>query len=87
MAGTQSAAGAVGAKQGKARFRKSWGPKNSARCYNFEGSNDVVGIVMLEIQGATDLPRLRNSKSPSCQSTCAGVHALCDGPCERRLLT
>jgi hypothetical protein len=26
-----------------------------------EGANDIVGIVMLEIQGADDLPRLANS--------------------------
>lgn len=44
---------------GKARFRKSWGPKN--RDYNFSASNDIIGIVLLEIKGATDLPKLRNS--------------------------
>ncbi|KAF7793754.1 hypothetical protein EIP86_004873 [Pleurotus ostreatoroseus] len=43
----------------KTRFRKSWGVKN--RDYNFSaGSNDIIGIVMLEVQGASDLPRLRN---------------------------
>jgi hypothetical protein len=26
------------------------------------GANDIVGIVMLEIQGADDLPRLANSE-------------------------
>lgn len=26
-----------------------------------EGQNDIVGIVMLEIQSAEDLPRLKNS--------------------------
>ncbi|KAL4245597.1 Phosphatidylserine decarboxylase proenzyme 2 [Abortiporus biennis] len=42
----------------KTKFRKSWGPKN--RDYNFSAANDIMGIVMLEIQGATDLPKLRN---------------------------
>ncbi|EIN06937.1 hypothetical protein PUNSTDRAFT_70671 [Punctularia strigosozonata HHB-11173 SS5] len=28
--------------------------------YNFEAANDIVGIVTLDIQGATDLPRLKN---------------------------
>ena len=30
--------------------------------YEFKGSNDIVGIVMLEIQGAEDLPKISNSK-------------------------
>jgi len=30
--------------------------------YEFKGTNDIVGIVMLEIQGADDLPRLANSE-------------------------
>jgi phosphatidylserine decarboxylase len=29
--------------------------------FKFQGSNDIVGIVLLEIQNATDLPRLANS--------------------------
>ncbi|KAF5359407.1 hypothetical protein D9756_003659 [Leucocoprinus leucothites] len=28
--------------------------------YKFAGGNDIMGIVMLEVQGAEDLPRLRN---------------------------
>lgn len=45
----------------KARFRKSWGAKNTTD-YNFSASqNDIMGIVLLEIKGAKDLPRLRNS--------------------------
>ncbi|EGO24192.1 hypothetical protein SERLADRAFT_361384 [Serpula lacrymans var. lacrymans S7.9] len=40
------------------KFRKSWGPKKTD--YNFSAGNDIVGIVMLEILGATDLPRLKN---------------------------
>lgn len=46
---------------GKSKFRKSWGPKNP-RGYNFSAtSHDIVGIVMLEVQGASDLPKLKNS--------------------------
>ena len=30
--------------------------------FELEADNDIMGIVMLEIHGATDLPRLRNSK-------------------------
>jgi phosphatidylserine decarboxylase len=44
----------------KSRFRKSWGPKNTD--YSFAASNDIIGIVMLEIKGATDLPKVKNSK-------------------------
>jgi phosphatidylserine decarboxylase len=29
--------------------------------YKFQGENDIVGIVLLEIQSASDLPRLLNS--------------------------
>jgi phosphatidylserine decarboxylase len=36
------------------------GQKNEA--FELEADNDIVGIVMLEIHGATDLPRLRNSE-------------------------
>lgn len=43
----------------KTKFRKSWATKKVD--YNFSAANDIMGIVMLEIQGATDLPRLKNS--------------------------
>ncbi|KAF9236303.1 phosphatidylserine decarboxylase-domain-containing protein [Melanogaster broomeanus] len=43
----------------KKKFRKSWLANKSA-AYNFSAANDIVGIVMLEIQGATDLPKLKN---------------------------
>ncbi|KAI0693420.1 phosphatidylserine decarboxylase-domain-containing protein [Cytidiella melzeri] len=44
----------------KARFRKSWGAKPAAG-FNFSaGPNDIMGIVMLEIKCAKDLPKLRN---------------------------
>jgi len=29
--------------------------------YQYAGGNDIIGIVMLEVQSAEDLPRLRNS--------------------------
>ncbi|KAI0635493.1 phosphatidylserine decarboxylase-domain-containing protein [Trametes polyzona] len=42
----------------KSKFRKSWGTK--AKDFNFNAANDIIGIVMLEIQGAQDLPKLKN---------------------------
>lgn len=44
--------------------RKIPGPWNGQTSGGFEleADNDVMGIVMLEIHSATDLPRLRNSK-------------------------
>ncbi|TCD64361.1 hypothetical protein EIP91_004230 [Steccherinum ochraceum] len=45
----------------KGKFRKSWVGGSKQAGYNFSaGSNDVVGIVMLEIAKASDLPKLRN---------------------------
>lgn len=44
----------------KKRFRKSWSSKKIDYNFSTANSNDIVGIVMLEIQGATDLPRLKN---------------------------
>ncbi|KAF6755024.1 hypothetical protein DFP72DRAFT_847981 [Ephemerocybe angulata] len=35
------------------------------KAFQFEGSNDIVGIVMLEIQRADDLPRLSNINKPT----------------------
>lgn len=52
---------------GKHRFKRSWATSKSAD-YNFSAANDIVGIVMLEIQGATDLPRLKNSEFRSLTS-------------------
>ncbi|EJD45982.1 hypothetical protein AURDEDRAFT_113883 [Auricularia subglabra TFB-10046 SS5] len=40
------------------KFQRAWGSKQSG--YSFSQQQDVVGIVMLEIQGAEDLPRLKN---------------------------
>lgn len=45
----------------KQRLKRSWAMSKNAG-YNFSAANDIVGIVMLEIQGATDLPRLKNSE-------------------------
>lgn len=45
----------------KKRFKRSWATGKNAD-YNFSAANDIVGIVMLEIQGATDLPKLKNSR-------------------------
>ena len=39
--------------------RMGWRRKSD---FEFKGANDIVGIVMLEIQSADDLPRLANSK-------------------------
>ncbi|EPS93599.1 hypothetical protein FOMPIDRAFT_1055836 [Fomitopsis schrenkii] len=45
----------------RAKFRKSWGGgANKKTDYNFSAANDILGIVMLEIQTAADLPRLKN---------------------------
>ncbi|KAI6039702.1 phosphatidylserine decarboxylase-domain-containing protein [Pisolithus marmoratus] len=54
-------AGAIPTLTGsKMKFsRKSGAPQNNYE-YNFSAANDIVGIVMLEVQGATDLPKLKN---------------------------
>lgn len=36
--------------------------KKKGRDYNFNAAEDILGIVMLEIKGATDLPKLKNSE-------------------------
>lgn len=65
-----SSAGPPGAVSGKGpgkgkgkKFRRSWSSQKRAD-YNFLTENDIQGIVMLEILGATDLPKLKNSESP-----------------------
>ncbi len=45
--------------QQKSKFRRSWAAKG--KDYNFNAANDILGIVMLEIQSAKDLPKLKNS--------------------------
>ncbi|RPD72321.1 hypothetical protein L226DRAFT_537138 [Lentinus tigrinus ALCF2SS1-7] len=44
----------------KSRFRKSWGAGGKGKVFNFNAANDIMGIVLLEIQGAKDLPKLKN---------------------------
>ncbi|KAH7884251.1 phosphatidylserine decarboxylase-domain-containing protein [Phlebopus sp. FC_14] len=54
-----ASAGALPTLTPKKKFRKSWSVTKRTD-YNFSAANDIVGIVMLEIQGTTDLPRLKN---------------------------
>jgi phosphatidylserine decarboxylase len=64
---SSSAGASVGTGTGhggkRKKFRRSWTNHGKAG-YNFSTENDIKGIVMLEIQGATDLPHLKNSMSP-----------------------
>lgn len=46
----------------KVKFGKVPWTSNKSAVYNFSAANDIVGIVMLEIRGATDLPKLKNSE-------------------------
>lgn len=55
----------------RAKFRKSWGGSKKTD-YNFSAANDILGIVMLEIQSAVDLPRLKNSEYFH-MTPCSGV--------------
>lgn len=50
-----------GQKGKKLKFRRSWSAKKIE--YNLSTSNDILGIVMLEINSAEDLPKLKNSLS------------------------
>ena len=43
----------------KGKFKKTWRKKGG---YSLNSENDILGIVMLEIKGAQDLPKLKNSK-------------------------
>jgi hypothetical protein len=46
----------------KKGFRKSWTGNDSSKTgYHLSAEHDIVGIVMLEISKADDLPRLKNS--------------------------
>lgn len=55
--------GGGGEKKRKKMLRKSWGNKKVDFDFNInaKAANDIVGIVMVEILGATDLPKLKNS--------------------------
>lgn len=55
------------AKEKKRKFRRS--RKAGGGGYHFNPENDVVGIVMLEVKGANDLPKLSNS---GCVRNCHG---------------
>ena len=46
----------------KKRFRKSWSAKNTE--YNLSAGNNILGIVLLEVKSAEDLPKLKNCESP-----------------------
>lgn len=45
----------------KKKFRRSWVQTRKKSDYNFDPGNDILGIVLLEIKGAEDLPKLKNS--------------------------
>jgi phosphatidylserine decarboxylase len=56
-----SRSGAATPSKGKRpKFKRSRGEKGSA--YNFGAEKDVIGIIMLEINKAEDLPKLKNSE-------------------------
>jgi phosphatidylserine decarboxylase len=58
---TLEAAAAIAATEAPVGEKKSRRKKTGKGGFQFEGTNDIVGIVMLEIQSAEDLPRLSNS--------------------------
>ena len=60
----QSSSRSSVATPGGGKKKRLPGPWNGQKSdsYQFDAGNDIVGIVMLEIHGASDLPRLRNSE-------------------------
>ncbi|EJD07089.1 uncharacterized protein FOMMEDRAFT_103160 [Fomitiporia mediterranea MF3/22] len=42
----------------RSKFKRKWRTRSGD--YNFNASNDILGIVMLEIKSAEDLPKLKN---------------------------
>lgn len=44
----------------KMKFSRKSGPPQNNHEHNFSTANDIVGIVMLETHGATDLPKLNS---------------------------
>ena len=56
---TQSAQQQQQQQQSQGRNRKKRGD------FNFSTENDIQGIVMLDIFGATDLPKIKNSAFPT----------------------
>jgi hypothetical protein len=70
--------GVTPAVEKRRKFRRSWfsqtpstpqqtqgGNRKKRGDYNFSTKNDIQGIVVLEILGATQLPKLKNGTSPS----------------------
>lgn len=59
-----SSAGSETAFKGKRKkFKASWSAKKAE--YNLSAGNDILGIVMLEVVSAEDLPKLKNRESSS----------------------
>jgi len=56
---------AVPASKKRPKFQRGWSTNKKAE-YSLLQQQDVVGIVMLEIQGAEDLPKIRNSEYHLC---------------------
>ena len=52
----------MGVKTKKLKFRSSWAAKKAE--YNLSAGNDILGIVMLEVKSAEDLPKLKNCELP-----------------------
>lgn len=55
-----SSRSATPSKMKRPKFKRGRGEKGGA--YNFGADKDVVGIVLLEVNKAEDLPKLKNSK-------------------------
>lgn len=62
--GSSNRAGPSGSSEGSAGSDESSRRrrKKEKEAFSLSGANDIVGIVMLDIKNAVDLPRLRNSK-------------------------
>lgn len=56
---TMVSASGTSTRSKKPKFKKLRGKKKAD--YNFSTQNDILGIVMLEIKSAEDLPRVKNS--------------------------
>jgi len=48
--------------------------KRTKSHYNFNSGNDILGIVMLEVNRAEDLPKLKNSEYPNCCASRLFIH-------------
>ena len=84
----------VTTQDAKVKKRRSRGSKKAGGGeYSFNPENDVLGIVMLEIKGANDLPKLSNSMcvrsyylSRSLRIACSDEDRLGYGPLRRHLV-